>query len=91
MSTSLTISNLDDETFRRLQAEANRTGSDPESVAKSVLAKNLPAAPAGSNGFPEGPPYHDLDFMFGTWTEEEYQQFMNVLAEQRRIDPELWQ
>jgi plasmid stability protein len=91
MSVSLTISNLDDETFRRLQAEAQRTGSDPISVAKSVLARNLPAAPVATPEMPAGPPYHDLDFMFGTWTEEEAKQFLDILSEQRQIDPELWQ
>lgn len=91
MSVSLTISNLDDETFRRLRAEAKRTGSDPESVAKSVLAKNLPAPPPAENGFPPGPPYHDLDFLIGTWTEEEASQFEEAVADCRRIDPEMWQ
>ena len=91
MSVSLTISNLDDETFRRLQAEAQRTGSDPESVAKTVLAKSLPAAPGGPNGFPEGPPFHDLDFLAGTMSEEEANHLLEIIAEQRRIDPEDWQ
>jgi len=34
--------------------------------------------------------HHDLDHLAGTWSEEEYQQFMVALREQRRIDPEMW-
>lgn len=32
----------------------------------------------------------NLDKYFGVWTEEEYQEFEASLAEQRRIDPEVW-
>ena len=91
MSVNLTISNLDDETFRRLKAEAERTGSDPESVAKDVLAKSLQVKHFKPTEMPEGPPYHDLDFLIGTMSEEEANQFLEVLAEQRQIDPEMWQ
>ena len=90
MSVSLTISNLDDETFRRLQAEAKRTGSDPATVAKSVLEKNLPKEPAASGGTLRRLPHHDLDHLAGTWTEEEYQEFMAAIADFGKIEPEEW-
>jgi hypothetical protein len=34
--------------------------------------------------------HHDLDHLAGTWSEEEYQQFMAAVREQRQIDPEMW-
>jgi hypothetical protein len=34
--------------------------------------------------------HHELDHLAGTWSEEEYQQFMAALREQRQIDPEMW-
>jgi len=34
--------------------------------------------------------HHDLDHLAGTWTEDEYDEFMESLREQRRIDPEMW-
>jgi len=34
--------------------------------------------------------HHDLDHLAGRWSEEEYQQFLAAVAEQRRIDPEMW-
>ena len=35
--------------------------------------------------------HHDLDHLAGTWSEEEAQAFDAALAEQRPIDPELWE
>ena len=34
--------------------------------------------------------HHDLDRFAGCWTEEEYDEFMETLREQRQIDPEMW-
>lgn len=34
--------------------------------------------------------HHELDHLAGSWSEEEYQEFMEALREQRRIDPEMW-
>lgn len=34
--------------------------------------------------------HHDLDHLAGTWSEEEYHEFMAALREQRQIDPEMW-
>jgi nitric oxide reductase large subunit len=34
--------------------------------------------------------HYDLDHLAGTWSEEEAAAFDTALAEQRRIDPELW-
>lgn len=91
MSISLTIADLDDETFRRLKAEADRRGVEIEVVAKNLLTKNLPATTAPINGGTNGPPYHDLDFLSGTWTEQEAKDFLESISDLRRIDPELWQ
>lgn len=34
--------------------------------------------------------HHDLDHLFGVWTEEEWQQVQSRIDTERRIDPELW-
>jgi hypothetical protein len=38
-----------------------------------------------------GPPFHDLDDLMGTWTEEEADEFDRILKEIRTIDPEMWE
>jgi len=35
--------------------------------------------------------FHDLDDLSGRWSEEEAKEFEKHLAEQRRIDPEVWE
>jgi hypothetical protein len=34
--------------------------------------------------------HHDLDALFGAWSDREAAAFDRHLAEQRRIDPDLW-
>lgn len=35
--------------------------------------------------------FHDLDDLFGKWSEKEFRQIQGRLEAQRTIDPELWQ
>ena len=37
------------------------------------------------------PTYHDLDFLAGTWSEEDAAEFDNATEGFRRVDEELWQ
>ena len=34
--------------------------------------------------------HHDLDNLFGRWTQEEFNEIQNKIDTARRIDPELW-
>lgn len=34
--------------------------------------------------------YHDLDHLFGGWTEEEFKEIQGKIDAERRIDTELW-
>jgi hypothetical protein len=34
--------------------------------------------------------YHDLDHLFGRWTEEEFTGIQGKIDQERRIDEELW-
>lgn len=34
--------------------------------------------------------HHDLDHLAGRWSEQEYQDFMKALRDQRQVDPEMW-
>jgi hypothetical protein len=34
--------------------------------------------------------FHDLDYLAGTWSEEEYKNFEEFIKCFRKIDPELW-
>jgi hypothetical protein len=34
--------------------------------------------------------YHDLDFLFGQWTESEFQKIQTKIDSEAQIDDELW-
>lgn len=34
--------------------------------------------------------HRDLDHLAGTWSEEEHDQVMSAVREQRQVDPEMW-
>jgi hypothetical protein len=34
--------------------------------------------------------YHDLDQIFGTWTEDEFQKIQGEIDAERQVDSELW-
>ena len=34
--------------------------------------------------------YHDLDDLFGSWTEDQYQTVEDAVEQQLHVDPELW-
>ncbi len=34
--------------------------------------------------------YNDLDNLFGSWSEQDYQQIENAISQQRKIDQDLW-
>ena len=34
--------------------------------------------------------YHDLDHLFGAWTEDEFHKIQDKINSERQVDPELW-
>jgi hypothetical protein len=86
MSAPLTISDVDAETMQRLEAEARRRGVDVNVLARDLLQQGLPPnTPASANG-----PFHDLDFLAGSWSEADAAEFETATADFQKIDPELW-
>jgi len=74
---------------KRIEAMANEEGA---SLAQTVIRLLLRATglqePGGASG--KGERRRELDALAGTWSAEEAAQFDRALAEQRRIDLEVW-
>lgn len=83
---AITLRNLPPELSRYLEDEAAATDS---SLNKTVIRLLLLATGLGERSRAKTR-FHDLDDLAGTWTEEEARDFDACLAEQRRIDPEVW-
>ncbi|MEW6776045.1 MAG: hypothetical protein AB1405_07120 [Bdellovibrionota bacterium] len=79
----LTIRNLPPEIERaiRRRAQAEKT-----SLNRAVVA--LLEEAEGSRK--KRPSHHDYDKFAGRWTKKDAQKFERALAQQRKIDPELW-
>ena len=65
-----------------------RAGKDGLSLNKTVIRMLEEAA--GQRTTTGRELHHDLDHLAGTWSDEEAAAFDAALAEQRRVDPELW-
>ena len=83
---AITLRNIPRHMARQIERRARE---DKTSRNRAVLAL-LEEGVAGPK--PGGPPvvHRDLDFLFGMWSKKEADAFDARLAEQRKIDPELW-
>ncbi len=84
---AITLRNIPPSLGKRLEEEAE---THETSLNKTVIRLLLQAT--GLVGRERGEKrFHDLDHLAGTWTPEEAAELDRALADQRRIDPEIWE
>lgn len=81
---SLSIRNIDDETYKLIKQESEKNGVSINKLIVRLLKKTFNKKEQGSKK------YHDLDKYFGSWTEEEYKIFSKNIEVTEIIDEELW-
>ncbi len=84
----MTIRNVGINLHQAVKNEAQRRGL---SINRYVLLIMREAVGLGDGQLDQAIEFHDLDHMAGTWTEEEYMHFEEVLNSQRKDDEVLWQ
>lgn len=84
---AITLRNIPPETAQEVERKARDWGL---SLNKTVL-RILEGALGVGKRDPEEPRHHDLDELYGVWSTEEAEELDQALAEQRRIDAELWE
>lgn len=57
-------------------------------VVLDALRQAVGQEPVGGQSYQRR---HDLDYLAGTWTAADYDEFMAALTDHRSIDDELWQ
>jgi len=87
MNAEITLKNIDDEVLKRLQAEANRRGIDLNTYILKIFKKVLGLDMDKDRDFV----HNDLDYLAGTWTEEDAEAFAKATEDFNKIDKELWQ
>ena len=83
--TAITLRNIPRELQEIILRRAEATGL---SLNKTVI--RLLEEAAGQRAASDRELHDDLDHLAGTWSAEEAAVFDAAVAEQRRVDPELW-
>jgi plasmid stability protein len=83
---NISVRGIDDETASQLKAEAVRQGMSVNALAVRLLRSGVGLRPEG----PRLPEHHDLDRLAGTWSEDEYREFMESQRDFSTVDEELW-
>lgn len=83
---AITLRNLPPDLAAALEQRAAETDLSLNRTVIRLLEEGLGLRPRGP-----GPRiHHDLDFLFGVWSDGEASRFEQTLAEQRKVDPEVW-
>jgi hypothetical protein len=83
----MTIRGIPDEVEKVIEREAKRKRKSKNKIVVSLLERATGVKPAQSNRVEL---YHDLDHLSGSWSAKEAERFEKHLAEQRKIDEDLW-
>ena len=76
---TITIRNIPDELAQRIEERAKQTGMSLSQTVIQMVRESFPE--------PRVVPHNHFDKFFGTWTEEQADEFDAILAEMRGVDP----
>jgi hypothetical protein len=82
---AITLSNVPPHVARQIQRKAREDKTSLNRAVTALLDERTTA-----QGEPPKTPRRDLSFLVEMWSEEEAAAFDANLAEQRKIDPEIW-
>jgi hypothetical protein len=83
---TLSIRGIDDQLAKLLKQEANKTNKSINQIVLETLRRH-----AGLEKMKQFTRlHHDLDNLFGCWSQEEYDAIQGKIDGERRIDEELW-
>jgi len=83
----ITLRNMPPKVEQLIERRSEETGLSLNKTVIRILEESIEA----SSG-PSAAHRHDyLDDLFGIWSDEEAREFDAILAEQRRIEPEMWE
>ena len=82
---AITLRNIPPHVARLIERKAREEKTSLNRAVVSLLEQRTAVRENGKRTI-----HRDLDFLFGSWTQKEAAAFDADLAEQRKIDPELW-
>jgi hypothetical protein len=84
---TMTIRGIDPSLDQALKAAAQADANSVNQLVIDILKERFGLAKAAQHTRR----HHDLDDLFGSWSDDHYQHMETVIEQQRRIDPELWE
>ncbi|GAB6095733.1 hypothetical protein JCM14469_19860 [Desulfatiferula olefinivorans] len=83
---ALTIRGVEPEVSEKLKIIAAKQGKSVNQLMLEFIKKNLGLEKEKQYSRE----YHDLDDLFGTWSDDEYENIQGRINGERQIDQELW-
>ncbi len=83
---SISIRGVDEQLSTLLKQQAAIAGKSLNQLVLDLLKKNV--GMEKTMKFTQE--YHDLDHLFGSWSEDEFNAIQGKIDAERRIDTELW-
>ena len=83
--TTMTIRGLDDLTIKALKEKAKKEGSSVNAALVKLLQEEL-----GIKKKKRTVVYNDLDHLAGTWSDKDFEEFLQATADFDKIDENMW-
>jgi hypothetical protein len=83
---AITVRNLPPELARLIRQKARREKVSLNRVVIGLLEEATGLAKSTKAEVL----HHDLDHLAGVWSQEEYEEIMEAVREQRQVEPEMW-
>ncbi|MFH0925623.1 MAG: antitoxin [bacterium] len=81
---TITIRGLDEKGTALLKKQAKKNGLSVNMYLLKVIKEDIGLEKKRNVS------HHELDNLAGTWSEEDYQEFQNNIADFEKIDQDLW-
>jgi len=86
MQVELKLKNIDTAIVEQLKSEADHRGMDLNTFVLSIFKRELGLEHQNK----QDNLYRDLDYLAGTWSKEEAEEFLKSIEDFNKIDDELW-
>jgi len=83
---TITLRGLDEVLAKKLKREAEQQGKSLNQLILDTLKERLGLKKLRKFSAV----HHDMDHLFGKWSEKEFQQIQGKINSERKIDKELW-
>ena len=83
---AVTIRGVEREVAEKLKLTASKQGKSINQLVLEIIKGGLGL----TKGKKYSCEYNDLDELFGSWSEDEFNEIQGKILRERQIDPELW-